>query len=90
MLLKQIGWMKLEIRKNWDLSKKKLSENSGYNQLTKLTDSKLFKKSTKGKTRKICEKISINFELKKLKASKKKKKMKSQKFAVGWKFIERR
>lgn len=44
----------------------------------KSIDSKLFKKSIKGKMKKIYEKIMINFELKKWKASKRKKKMKSQ------------
>jgi len=48
----------------------------------KLTDSKLFKKSTKEKMKKIYEKILISYERRRLKASKKIKKMKKLKFMI--------
>ena len=82
MLWKQIGWMKLEIKKNTDLSKKKLSESLVFSQHMKLTDSKLFKKSTKEKMRKICERILISYDSRRLKASRKIKKMRKLKFMI--------
>ena len=48
----------------------------------KLTDSKSFKKSTKEKMRRIYEKILISYDNRKLKASRKIKKMRKLKFMI--------